>query len=185
MIDKIKADLIAKTYYESVYKYCVALLKNNSEDAKDIAQDVFLLFQEKCDNLEDKNIKSWLLKTASLKVKEYYRALGKDTELLASEPVDIEDDSADICDMLEDTDTFDSDNLEKYRNIIFKKLSEKEQKLYNMHYIEKKDHSRIAEELNTNSKNVSVMISRLNKKLHLMEVLVFFAVGQLILDLFL
>ena len=34
--------------------------------------------------------------------------------------------------MLEDTDTFDSDNLEKYRNIIFKKLTEKEQKLYGL-----------------------------------------------------
>lgn len=184
MIDKIKAELIAKAYYESVYKYCVALLKNNSEDAGDIAQDVFLLFQEKCDKLEDKNIKSWLLKTASLKVKEYYRALNKDTERLSSEDVDIEDESVDICTLLEDTDTFDSDNLEKYRNIIFKKLTEKEQKLYNMHYVEKKPHKQIAEELNTNTKNVSVMISRLNKKLNLLENLVLCTVGQLVLKLF-
>lgn len=184
MIDKIKAELIAKTYFESVYKYCVALLKNNSEDARDIAQDVFLLFQEKCHKLEDKNIKSWLIKTASLKVKEYYRARNKDTERLSSEDVDIDDESVDICALLEDTDTFDSDNLEKYRNIIFKKLTEKEQKLYNMHYVEKKSHKQIAEELNTNTKNVSVMISRLNKKLNLMEILVFFAIGQVILNIF-
>lgn len=184
MIDKIKAELIARTYYESVYKYCVALLKNNSEDAGDIAQDVFLLFQEKCHKLEDKNIKSWLLKTASLKVKEYYRARNKDTERRSSEDVDIDDESVDICALLEDADTFDSDNLEKYRNIIFKKLTEKEQKLYNMHYVEKKPHKQIAEELNTNTKNVSVMISRLNKKLNLMEILVFFAIGQVILNIF-
>jgi uncharacterized protein YdbL (DUF1318 family) len=48
-------------------------------------------------------------------------------------------------------------DIEKYRNIVFEKLSEREQLLYRKHYIENKSHSQIAEEMNTNTKNVSVM----------------------------
>ena len=184
MIDKIKADLIAKAHYESVLKYCLVNLNHNTHDARDITQEVFLLFQEKCDELDDRNIKSWLLKTASLKIKEYNRNIKKDIENTTLETFDIEDESANICAMLEKCNSFDSDNIEKYRNIVFEKLNEKEQKLYNMHYVEKKTHSQIAEEMNTNNKNISVMISRLNKKLRLMETLVIYTVGQVILSLF-
>ena len=56
MIDKIKADLICKTYYESVHKFCVHQLKLNHFDADDVTQEVFVLFQQKADTLEDKNI---------------------------------------------------------------------------------------------------------------------------------
>ncbi len=184
MIDKIKADLIAKAHYESILKYCLVSLNHNTHDAKDITQEVFLLFQEKCDKLDDRNIKSWLLKVANLKIKEYNRGIQKETDNLITEPFDIEDESATICAMLEKCNSFDSDNIEKYREIVFEKLNEKEQTLYRKHYIEKKSHSQIAEELNTNSKNVSVMISRLNKKLKLMETLVIYTVGQVILSLF-
>lgn len=183
MIDKIKADLIARTNYESVYKFCLVKLNHNTHDAKDITQDVFLLFQSKCAELDDINIKGWLFRTAHLKIKEYNRKLKKDTDNSTSEDFDIEDESANICAMLEELNSFDSEDIEKYRNIVFEKLSEREQLLYRKHYIENKSHSQIAEEMNTNTKNVSVMISRLNKKLKLMEILVLSAAGQLILKL--
>ena len=184
MIDKIKADLIAKTHYESVYKFCLVNLNHNTHDAQDITQEVFLLFQEKSDTLEDTHIKGWLFKAAHLKIKEYNRKLNREINNTVLEDFDIEDESANVCAMLEELNTFDSEDLEKYRNIVFEKLSEREKLLYTKHYVEKKSHSQIAEEMNTSNKNVSVMICRLNKKLNLLEALVLCTVGQLILKLF-
>ncbi len=184
MIDKIKADLIAKTHYESVYKFCLTRLNHNAHDAKDIAQDVFLLFQQKCDTLDDKNIKGWLFKTADLKTKEHNRKLQKETNYITLENFDIEDETANICDLLEKNNYFDNLDIENLRNMVYERLTEKEKILYQKHYIENKSHSQIAEELNTNRKNVSVMVSRLNKKLEVMEFLVLCSLGQLILKLF-
>lgn len=184
MIDKIKADLIAKMHYESVYKFCLVNLNHNIHDAQDITQEVFLLFQLKRDTLEDINIKGWLFKTAHYKIKEHNRSLKRDMNNATLDNFDLDDESADICELLEKYNSFESENLEKYRNIVFEKLSEREKLLYTKHYVEKKSHSQIAEEMNTNKKNVGVMICRLNKKLNLLEALVLCTVGQLLLKLF-
>lgn len=184
MIDKIKADLIAKMHYESVLKFCLVKLNHNSHDAKDITQEVFLLFQEKCDTLDDNNIRSWLLKVADLKIKEYHRSLKKEMDNTTIDELDIEDEVDNICSLLDECNRFDSDNIEKYRNIVFEKLNQKDQTLYQKHFIENKSNKQIAEEMNTNAKNVSVMLSRLRKKLNLMEALVICTVGQVILTLF-
>lgn len=184
MIDKIKADLITKTYYESVYKFCLVNLKYNTHDAADITQDVFLLFQLKCPELEDIHIRGWLFRTANNKIKEYYRRQKKEREILPIGDFDVEDESIMVCTMLEDIISFDSENLEKYRNIVYERLSEREQTLYRLHYVENKTNSQIAEEMNTSVKNVSVMLTRLNKKLNMLEAFVLCAVGQLILRLF-
>ena len=70
VIDKAKARLYAEEYYEPIYKFCYAKLNHNSHDAQDVTQEVFLLFQLKCNELTDENIKSWLFSTASYKIKE-------------------------------------------------------------------------------------------------------------------
>ena len=184
MIDKITADLITKTYYESVYKFCLVNLKHNTHDAADITQDVFLLFQLKYPELKNIHIRGWLFRTANNKIKEYYRRQKKESEIIPLEDFDVEDESAMVCTMLEDIISFDSENIEKYRDIVYKKLNEREQTLYKLHYVENKTNSQIAEEMNTSAQNVSVMLTRLNKKLNMLEALVLCTVGQLILRLF-
>ena len=185
VIDKIKADLIAKKYYETIYKFCYLKLGYNSHDAADITQEVFLFFQIKCDMLDDKNIRSWLFSVANYKIKEYFRVIGKqEATLIDIDKVEIEDMDDDIFEMLENYGKFDSENLEKYRQIIFEKLSENEQQLYNMAFVENKTNKQIAQELGITEKNVSVKLFRLRKKLSIMEALVLCTVGQFILKLF-
>ncbi len=185
MIDKIKADLIAKTHYESIYKFCLVKLNYNSHDAADITQDVFLLFQEKCNRLEDKNIKGWLFSTANLKIKEYFKKHSKEEKTWTCiEDYDFEDDGADIFSLLEEHSTFDSENLEKYRNIIFDKLNENEKLLYTKVFVENKPYAQIADELNTTEKNIGVKVFRLKKKLNFMEAFVLCTVGQILIKLF-
>ena len=184
MIDKIKADLICKMHYESVHKFCVHQLKCNHFDADDVTQEVFVLFQQKADTLEDKNIKGWLFSTANLKVKEFYRKRGKEMDYIPIEYCEIEDTAADVCTMLEEHNNFDIEKIDQYRDVIFRHLSNREKELYQKHYVERKSHSQIAEEMNTNAKNVSVMVSRLRKKIEFMELLVLCTLGQWIIKLF-
>lgn len=185
VIDKIKADLIAKTFYQPIYKYCYTNLDHNPHDASDVTQDVFVIFQEKKDTLEDTYIKSWLFSVAWRKVKEIQRKTKKD---MANVPIDddfdIIDEDADIFELLEEENSFDSEKLEKYRNIIYEKLTDKERELYHKIYVEKKKYKQIAEELNTTNKAISVRATRLRRKLELMEFLVFYTLGQVILKIF-
>ena len=97
---------------------------------------------------------------------------------------EIEDTAANVCAMLEEHNNFDIEKIDQYRDIIFRHLSNREKELYQKHYIERKSHSQIAEEMNTNAKNVSVMVSRLRKKIEFMELLVLCTLGQWIIKLF-
>lgn len=47
------------------------------ENAADVTQEVFLIFQEKYEGLEDDYIKAWLYKVADNKIKEQFRAIAK------------------------------------------------------------------------------------------------------------
>ncbi len=183
MIDKIKVDLICKMYYESIYKFCLNRL-NNEDDASDITQDVFLFFQEKADTLEDIHIKAWLYSVANLKIKEFLRKHGKEIAVASLANFDIEDETANIIDMFENLSDFDIEKIDKYREIIFNHLNEREKLLYQKHFIEGKSHSQIAEEMNISVKNVSVMISRMCKKIELLELMAVCTLGQLIIKLF-
>ncbi len=184
MIDKIKADLICKLYYESVNKFCLNRLQFNVEDANDVTQDVFLLFQEKADVLEDVHIKAWLLSTANFKTKELLRKKGKEINLVTLDNFDIEDETSDICAMFEELNTFDIEKIDKYRDIIFNNLNEREKLLYQKRFVEGKSNLQIAQEMNTDAKYVSVMISRMKKKLEILELMAVCTLGQLIIKLF-
>lgn len=184
MVDKIKADLISKMYYEDIHKYCYTRLKNNFDDADDVTQDVFLLFQIKSPDLEDKNLRAWLFSTACRKCKEYMRKRGNELNYVPVEEYDIEDETANICELLEECDSFDIEKIDQYREIVFKHLTEREKIIYQKHFIEGKSNIQIAAEMNTNRKNIGVMISRLNKKLDALELLVLCSFGQFILKLF-
>ena len=71
MISAERAKEVADLYYDDVYHLCYSRLKNET-DASDVTQEVFLFFQESCDELEDNYIKAWLYKVADNKIKEEY-----------------------------------------------------------------------------------------------------------------
>ena len=184
MIDKIRADLLCNSLYETVNKFCLYRLNNSRHDADDVTQEVFLLFQQKADTLEDIHIKSWLLSTANFKCKEHLRKCGKETDCVSIDEYEVADEIVDVCALLEECNSFDIEKIDYYRDVIFNRLSKKEQELYRKHFIERKSHSQIAEEMNTNAKNISVMLSRLRKKIELIEFLVLCTFGQWIIKLF-
>ena len=184
MIDKIKADLICRLHYESVHKFCLNRLSCNTDDADDITQEVFLFFQQKADVLEDIHIKAWLFSVANLKTKEYFRKKNKEINFVSIDEIDIDDETATLCAMFEQLEDFDIEKIDKYRDIIFNHLTEREKLLYQKRFVEGKTLSQIAEEMNTDAKYVSVMLSRMKKKLEILELMAVCSLGQLIIKLF-
>ncbi len=184
MIDPIEAEIIAKKYYKDVYSYCFSYLDCDAEEASDITQDVFLFFQEKCEILEDINIQSWLYKVAKNKVKEHYRKLKKEEKLLALEKSLANFSEEDIIPLFDEHFNINDEEIEKYKDIVLKGLTKREQELYTKIFIEKKKYKDIAEELNISVKAVNSRAMRLRIKIRRIVSLMFTSVGQFIIKIF-
>ncbi len=158
MIDKSTSARIANKYYNDIHRFCASKL--NDSDAKDVTQEVFLLFQEKCPYLDDVNISAWLLSVATKKIHETYRKNKKEINL--KERLEIFDDMVteigEICQVTED-------EILKAKDEVFSKLSEKEIRLFEMIYTQRRKHADIAAELETTEKAISMKAYRLNKKI--------------------
>lgn len=185
MIDKKTAEAIVVKYYDDVYKYCFSHLGCNEIKAEDVTQDVFLLLQEKCDELDDANIKAWLIKTARNKLHEHFREVKKNDVLVSFEDKLTSYEENDICALLEECIPVSNEDIEKHKEFILKGLTKKEQELYTKIFVEKKKHKEIAEEFNTSEKAVTVRSLRLRKKITMLIKLVLTLPCQFIIRLFL
>lgn len=184
LIDKNTAENIAEKYYDDIYKICLSRLNHNENIAEDITQEVFLLFQEKSEEFEDKNIKGWLRRTAENKVSEYFRAAKKDDAVLHFEDENYSCDVDEAFLLFEECFPLSDEEIDKYKDIVLKSLTKKEQELYNKIYIEKKKYKEIAEELNTTEKAINLRAFRLRKKIRTLAKLMLTSVGQLIIKIF-
>ena len=71
VIDAVKAQIVAEKYYKDIFAYCYSLTNCDKYEAEVLTQEVFLTFQEKCDELDDELILRWLLVVAKNKSKEF------------------------------------------------------------------------------------------------------------------
>lgn len=184
MIDSITAEIIAKKYYKTVYAYCLSYVNCNESDACDITQEVFLLFQRKCEALDNVNIRSWLYKATRYKVQEHYRKTKKDDRLVPLDENTVSADEDELVPIFEEQFNMKDEEIEKYKAIVLKGLTKSEQELYNKIFIEKKKYKEIAEELNISVKGVNSRAMRLRIKIRRAVTLMFTSVGQLVIKLF-
>ena len=184
MIDKKTAEAIAVKYYNDVYRYCLSHLSYNENVAGDITQEVFLLFQQKREKLEDTNIKGWLIRTAENKVLEHFRSIKKDSILIDIEDKGISYTVDDAFSLFDECFLLSDEEIKKHKAIVLKSLTKKEQELYTKIYIEKKKYKEIAEELNTTEKAINLRAFRLRKKIKTLAKLMLTSVGQLIIKIF-
>ena len=185
MIDKKTAEAIAVKYYDDVYKFCFSHSGCNENDAADVTQEVFLIFQEKCDELEDKNIKAWLIKTAKHKLHEHFRALKEEDSLIEFEDKSIIFDESEMQQLLDEYTPVNIEEIERCKELVLNGLTKKEQELYIQIFVEKKKHKEIAEELNTSEKAVTVRVHRLRKKIMTLVKVILSSVCQVFIKIFL
>ena len=163
---------IAEAYYEDILKFCSSQL-NNEEDARDITQEVFLLFQKKFRELNDTNIKAWLLNVAQKKIFEKFREIKKNTKNISlNENTDFSKDAS-FVKQIDDFIYISDEEIEKEKFKIIEKLTPKERELFKMIYIERLKYVEIAERMGTTENAIAIRAVRLKQKIKKMAAVAF------------
>lgn len=160
MLDMQQTEQYAEQYYHEILQYCSKRLP--LQDAEDVTQEVFLLFQKKSVDLEEKNIRAWLYGVATKKSFAKYRENQKAARHLTD--LDSADTQALVCvpDPEEKEQNFD---IEALKAAILAKLSQAELELYKLVHIDKEKYADIAQKLNISTKAASVRIVRMREKI--------------------
>jgi len=150
---------ICEKYYLDIYKYCVARL--DISYAGDITNEVFELLCRKWQNLENKNYKSWLYKTANNLIKNFYKKQKRKTE----KETYIDNSIIDTFSYEQNFENISDEEIEKYKDEILEILTEHERRLFTMQYVEKLSHTQISEKLFIPENTVKQRLYRLKKKI--------------------
>lgn len=179
MITRERAEEIARSYYNNVFSYCMAISNSNHQDALDITQEVFLVFSKKLNELDDYNIEHWLLAVTKKKAYEYFRRLKKD-EIVVS----IEDSFKSVDEIFLTITKFysysDAD-VKLTIDAILKMLTQEEYELFVKKFFENKTQAQIAEEMGISISNVATKTARLRRKIEKLGFFCFTFVGQIII----
>lgn len=175
LITSERATEIANLYYDDIYHYCLSRLRNE-ENAADIAQEVFLVFQEKYGDLNDDYIRAWLYAVANNKIKEQFRAIAKrEKEILLSEILGKQT-SADIIYEMQDDNLITDEELEEKKKGILASLTEKELELFEMIYTKRMEYKELAEALGVSESTARTRVCRLKLKIKEKASFIFMAI---------
>lgn len=170
-----RATEIAALYYDDIYQLCLSRLKRE-EDAVDVAQEVFLYFQENYNELEDDFIKAWLYAVANNKIKEQFRAIAKREKELIYGTVFGSQTSTDILYEMEEDNKVTSEELEEKKKSILSSLSEKELELFEMVYTKHMEYKELAKAFNISEHAVRARVYRLRLKIKERASFIFMAI---------
>lgn len=175
MISFERATEIANLYYNDIYHLCLSRLKKE-ENAADVTQEVFLLFQEKYEGLEDEYIKAWLYKVANNKIKEQFRAIAKREKELIYGTVFNSQTSTDILYEMEEDNKVTPEELEEKKKSIVSSLSEKELELFEMVYTKQMEYKELAKAFDISEHAVRARVYRLRLKIKEKAAFIFMAI---------
>lgn len=179
MITKDRADEISELYYDMVLRYCMTITENNYEDSLEIAQEVFLVFSKKMNELEDDQIKHWLLAVARKKAFEYYRHLKNEKMVYSLE--DTFTDADEIFSTMTKFYSYSDADIKMTIEAIMKMLTKNEYDLFIKKFVENKTQAEIAEEYGISISSVSSRVNRLRNKIEKLGFFCFTFVGQIII----
>lgn len=177
-----RANEIANLYYNDIYHLCLSRLKKE-ENAADVTQEVFLLFQEKYEGLEDEYIKAWLYKVANNKIKEQFRAIAKREKELIYGTVFNSQTSTDILYEMEEENKITPEEIEEKKNGILSSLSDKELELFEMVYTKHMEYEELAKAFDISEHAVRSRVYRLRLKIKERASFIFMAILLLFMKL--
>lgn len=182
MIGRERAKEIATMYYDDVYRFCLSRLVN--EDASsDVTQDVFLLFQEQHERMNDEYIKSWLFTVADFKIKEKFREIARnEKELIFGLVFGGTNGTDEAYEMQQDFVITDEEIEEKKRSIL-ESLTEKELQLFELVYVKHMKYKELAEMLNITEGGLRSKVSRLKAKIQEKATFIFMAILLLVMKI--
>lgn len=148
-MDSTECRKIIDRYYNEIYSYCFTKLKYNKHSAEDCTQEVFVIFFQKHQKLDENNIRIWLYRTADNIIKTYLR---KNTD---NNIVSIED-SAEAVNIADSSQVFENDKPD-----IFDCLTEEELKLVRLYY--DTDYGNRKETAEKNGLTLTALYQRIHK----------------------
>lgn len=164
MISAERAGEIADLYYDDVYHLCYSRLKREAE-AHDVTQEVFLFFQENCNELEDGFIKAWLFAVANNKIKEEFRDIAKREKELIFRTVSETQTSTELLYEMEEENKITDEELEEKKQTILSSLTEKELELFEMVYTKHLEYAELAKILEISEHAARSRVYRLRVKI--------------------
>ena len=182
MITEKRLNEITNQYYDKIYTFCMAKSNNNPDDASDITQEVFMVLTQKKNELEDTNIKQWLLEVARKKSQEYYRQRKKHERVYSFE--DTFTSADEIFSTMTKFYSYSDADIKMTLDAILQFLTEKEYELYIKRFVENKSQEEIAEDFGISVSSVSSRLDRLKKKIRRLGFFAFTFVGQFIIKNF-
>lgn len=168
-VSTITIDYVYNTYYNQIFNFINSQINYKSDDAQEIAQDVFIKFNEKISeyDVNKSKVSYYLFYIARNKVIDYYRKnknannvthIGNYTDDNGNDTLQIEAEyyNADNVDSKETNNT-----IEHAMSL----LSEKQQRIATLFFIEDKMYKEIAEIMDIPMNTVKVTIVRIREKL--------------------
>ena len=175
LISAERAAEVANLYYDDVYRLCLSRLKKE-ENAADVTQDVFLFFQERYKELDDKHIRAWLYSVANNKIKEQFRAIAKREKELVFGAVFGSSTSTDILYEMEEDNKITPEEIENKKKHILDSLTEKELELFEMVYTKHMEYKELAKAFDISEHAVRARVYRLRLKIKEKSSFVFMAI---------
>ena len=159
-IDKKTIEAMVQQYYKEIYRYCFSRLINK-DSVEDVVQNVFLVMQEKSEELMPEHLRAWLYSVAQKKILEERRDEVRRSRFIAYDMDMIAKDSTFICDIIEEENTFDDGDVEAMKTRIIQMLTPEEQRLFEAIYEKHIKRREAAEQFGITENALNVRIYRL------------------------
>ncbi len=161
---RTELEQIALAHYREIYTFCLQRVRYNEQLASDLAQDVFLLLQERHGSLADGHIRAWLYSVADKKVKEAYKTAQKNEKVVSIEQTNLEIPfDCDLLALLEKS--IPDDEIEHCKATVLGHLTPKEKDLYTEIYVNRKKYREITAAYQTTEKAIRLRAFRLRKRI--------------------
>lgn len=161
-------------HYDRLFKYCLAALNSDNQEATDVVGDVFLAAERNAEKLASHpDVVGWLYKTANHLIAKRHRSRSRNKKRSVSFETlfpDMEEGihgfHFDDYDLLFEQNDISEDNIERIKKEILLELNSREYRLYNAVFVEMKSCSELAKECGVSQDAMRMRVHRLKMKLH-------------------
>ncbi len=159
-------------YYQRVHSYIYGKTGKNKSYADECTNSVFFIFSQKGLKLEDSVVQPWLMKTATNKLKEYFRKQEKENMITYLDDIStIPSNDVDLLDKI-----YTDEDIEAAKEKLLSLLSDKEMEMYECYFVQKMTYAEVAQKFGIDRNTASKRLHIIRKKLE-DEVSKMFAVG--------
>ena len=153
---------MVQQYYKEIYWYCFSRLINK-DNVEDVVQNIFLVMQEKSEELMPEHLRAWLYSVAQKKILEERRDEVRRSRFIAYDMDMIAKDPTFICDIIEEENTFNDGDVEAIKTRIMQMLTPEERCLFEAIYEKRVKRKEAAEQFCITENALNVRVYRLKK----------------------